>query len=179
MLNCAGFRAFQRLGGLSVNLEYFKQFVAENIDWFRGRLPESADSLARYEAHLGRCFPQSIKWLLTTHGYWHGTGIANLEEAVQLTLDCRDSIELPHRYVVLNDHGDGGVIVLDTDAETSAGEMRIHNVEAEELHGLDGRDIPLDIVYESFGEYVADVLKTERYLIDPADVKYDPVTYGD
>ena len=162
-----------------MNLEAFQKFVSDNVEWFRGRMPESAESFARYETELGRSFPQSIKWLLTTHGYWHATGIANLEESVQLTLDCRNSVGLPHRYIILNDHGDGGVIVVDTDAPTSGGEMRIHNVDASELHGLDGREIELDIVYESFGEYIADVLETERDIIDPADVAYGPVSYGD
>jgi len=165
------------VGERQTQLEAFQKFVAKNLDWFRGRLPETIEAFDRYENDLGCSFSESIKWLPTTHGYWHATGIADLEEAVKLTLECRDSIQLPARYVILNDHGDGGAIVLDTATETFDGELRIHDVDASELHGLNERDLEPDIVYETFLEYVASVLESARDSFDPEDVKYNPTCF--
>lgn len=162
-----------------MDFDAFQKFVANNIDWFRGRHPETPESIAQYEAKLGRSFPRSIKWLLTTHGYWHATGIPGLEGSVELTLKCRESIALPDRYIILDDRGDAGVVVLDTAITDSHGEMHIHYVDIWALYNLDGGELRPDIVYESYGDYVVDELKTEREIIDPEHVVYDPRDYGD
>ena len=52
-----------------MDYQAFESFVNENIDFFQGVHPESNEDLARYEAILGFQIPQSIKWLLTKHGY--------------------------------------------------------------------------------------------------------------
>ena len=59
----------------------FQNFVRENEVWFRGRLPETDDTLLRVENELGVMLPDDIKWLLKEYGYWHGTGISNIEES--------------------------------------------------------------------------------------------------
>ncbi len=157
----------------------FCNFVEANIDWFRGRLPESDATLAGYEADLGCGLPNSIKWLLTTYGYWHATGIPNLSESVTLTLDLRQSIALPNNFLILADHGDGGVIVLDVSSPTLDGEFTIHDVDAAALHDLDSQPFEPDVVYDSFGRYVESLLEFQRSLIDPPDVAYDPLAFGD
>ena len=162
-----------------MDFDAFRQFVESNIDWFRGRLPETDATLAAYESDLGWRFPASIKWLLSTHGYWHATGIPNLCESVTLTLELRQSIALPSNFVLLADRGDGGVVVLDSSLPTVGDEFTIHDVDAASLHGLDSRPFTPDITYDSFGRYVESVLETERSIIDAPDVAYDPVAYGD
>ncbi|EMI54117.1 Cell wall assembly and cell proliferation coordinating protein, KNR4-like domain protein [Rhodopirellula sallentina SM41] len=162
-----------------MEFDAFRRFVESNIDWFRGRLPESEASLAAYESSLGSRFPTSIKWLLSTHGYWHATGIPNLRESVTLTLELRRSIALPNNFVVLADHGDGGVIVLDSSLPTVGDEFTIHDVDAAALHELDSQPFIPDIVYDSFGRYVESVLDSQRSTIDPSDVAYDPIAFRD
>lgn len=157
-----------------MEFDAFRRFVESNIDWFRGRLPETDASLASYESDLECRFPSSIKWLLSTHGYWHATGIPNLGESVALTLELRQSIALPNHFVVLADNGDGGVIVLDSSRPTVGDEFTIHDVDAAALHGLDSQPFTPDIVYDSFGRYVESVLESQRSIIDPPDVAYDP-----
>ena len=162
-----------------MEFDAFRHFVESNIDWFRGRLPEIDASLAAYESDLGCRFPTSIKWLLSTHGYWHATGIPNLGESVTLTLELRHSIALPSNLVVLANHGDGGVVVLDSSLPTVGDELTIHDVDAAALHGLDAQPFTPDIVYDSFGRYVESVLESQRSAIDPPDVAYDPIAFRD
>ncbi|WDQ19138.1 SMI1/KNR4 family protein [Rhodopirellula sp. P2] len=162
-----------------MDFDAFRQFVESNIDWFRGRLPETDATFTGYESALGCRFPASIRWLLTTHGYWHATGIPNLDESVTLTLQLRQSIALPNDFVILADHGDGGVIVLDSSSLTMGDEFTIHDVDAATLHGLDVKPFPPDIVYDSFGQYAKSVLESQRSIIDPPDVVYDPRAFGD
>jgi cell wall assembly regulator SMI1 len=53
----------------------FRNFVKENEVWFRGKLPETDETLMNVESKLGVKLPEDIKWLLKEYGYWHGTGI--------------------------------------------------------------------------------------------------------
>lgn len=105
----------------------FREFVKENEIWFRGRLPETDDSLDRVERELGVTLPEDIRWLLKEYGYWHGTGISNIEESVDDTKLAREHVHLPTNYVVLYDHQDGGVILLDVVADINTGKNRIIN----------------------------------------------------
>lgn len=91
--------------------------VAENAAWFRGVTPETAETVAEAERRLGVRLPLTLKWLITEHGYSTACGVANLGEAVEMTLACRRSIGLPRRYVILEDKGDAGVVLLDAESE--------------------------------------------------------------
>jgi hypothetical protein len=91
--------------------------VSENTAWFRGVAAETAETIAEAERRLGVPLPPSLKWLLTEHGYSSACGVPNLGEAVEMTLACRRSIGLPPRYVVLEDKGDAGVVLLDAGSE--------------------------------------------------------------
>ena len=151
----------------------FREFVRSREEWFRGRLPESEASFENVEQRLGVRLPESLRWLLTEFGYWHGTGVSNLEDSVTQTLLARRHLQLPIRYVVLENHHDGGLILLDTGDETSPGECAVYGwIGAEDL----GSDMELhdSTRLDSFGAYVANRLTAEQSLIDPRWVRYDP-----
>lgn len=54
-----------------------------------------------------------MRWLLGSHGYSDGCGVANLDEAVAQTLACRRVMSLPAHWLILNDRGDAGAVLLD------------------------------------------------------------------
>ena len=88
----------------------FESFVNENIDLLKGARPETNDDLDRYGKELGFRLPQSVKWLLATHGYSMACGIENLEDSVKTTSECRKTISLPSNIFIINDWNDGGVV---------------------------------------------------------------------
>jgi len=147
----------------------FHQFVEENFRWFRGRCNESTASLDAAERTLGVSIPGDIRWLLSEHGYWHATGISSLDEIVTDTLAARQHLSLPNRFLVLYNHQDGGVILLDTIADNE-GNNEVYN---EDWSAVPDR-IGEDIQYTSYLEYVKDVLENERAFIAEKDVAYDP-----
>jgi hypothetical protein len=151
----------------------FRQFVEANSRWFRGHLPESDTSLDAAEKSLGVALPQDIRWLLRDFGYWHATGISSLDETVSDTKAARNHLNLPTRYIVLYDHQDGGVILLDTVADSTSGENKVYNSGWESVP--DG--IENEIVYGSFLDYVRDVLDRQRGFVAAEDVDYDPTRY--
>jgi hypothetical protein len=153
----------------------FQDFVAGNIDWFRGRMPETDSSLKHAELSLGVELPSSVKWLLKEHGYWHGTGVSNLEDAVKDTLDARHHLALPGRFVVLDNFQDGGIILIDTGEETSSGEFAMYWVGMQDL----GKPPRLEgnTRYDSFGDYVKDQLLSKQDCIEPRFVRYDPAEF--
>jgi hypothetical protein len=153
----------------------FQDFVAANIDWFRGRLPETESSLQLVEQTLGIKLPGSVKWLLKEHGYWHGTGVSNLEDAVKDTLDARRHLDLPARFLMLDNFQDGGVILIDTSEETSSDEFAMYWVGMEDLGNpprLEG-----NTRYDSFGDFVKDQLPAKQAFIEPRYIRYDPADY--
>jgi len=100
----------------------YRQYVANNERWFRGRHPETEESLNQVERDLGVKLPEDLRWVLVTHGYWHGTGVSSLEEMVERTLAARRVLDLPGNLVVLYDHDEGGVFLLDTVRDPGSGE---------------------------------------------------------
>jgi hypothetical protein len=151
----------------------FREFVSGREEWFRGRFPESDESLQRVEQQLGVRLPESLRWLLTKFGYWHGTGIGNLEDSVTETMLAREHHGLPTRYVVLDNHHDGGLTLLDVGDETSPGECAVYGwVGAEDLSPV--IPLPLSARFDSFGAYVAHRLPSQQSHIDPRWVRFDP-----
>ena len=136
----------------------FRQFVAENERWFRGHLPETDESLNAAERALGVRLPDDIRWVLRDYGYWHATGISSLDETITDTRAAREHVQLPERFIVLYNHQDGGVILLDTigDPETQAN--RVYNVAWESIPD----EMTDEIVYDSYLDYVRDVMERER-----------------
>lgn len=158
-----------------MTFEQFQAFVAANSDWFRGRLPETDASLARIEQTLGVALPPSLKWLLTKYGYWHATGVSNLDDTVKDTLLARQALGLPSTFVVLENHQDGGVVLIDTSEVTSSGEHPLYWMPTEDLG--DPPRLEGNTRFESFGHYVQDRLDSVQDVIDPQYVRYDPADF--
>jgi hypothetical protein len=66
-----------------------------------------------------------MKWLLSERGYSSASGIDSLNGAIKDTLACRSEWQFPHRYVVLNNWDDAGVVWMDAGSEDENGEYRI------------------------------------------------------
>lgn len=147
----------------------FRQFVETNSRWFRGPLPESDATLDSAEATLAVSIPPDIRWLLRHYGYWHATGISSLDETVANTLAAREHLDLPARYIVLYDHHDGGVVLLDTIADPETGQNKVYNSGWEYVPD----EMETDIVYASFLEYVRYVLGSQRESLADQDIDYD------
>ena len=127
--------------------------VAENTAWFCGVAPETAQTIAEAERRLGVRLPPSLKWLITEHGYSSACGVANLGEAVEMTLACRRSIGLPPQYVLLEDKGDAGVVLLDTESEGG----RVLWISAHEIRRLAGGEDLDDL--DEYPEFTGWVLR--------------------
>jgi hypothetical protein len=96
-----------------LTLSEFQSFVAARPQNFAGVHPHTDAEFARFESQLGHALPDALRWLLGVHGYSQGSGVDNLAEAVDQTTACRSSISLPHNWLLLNDWGDSGVVLLD------------------------------------------------------------------
>lgn len=143
----------------------FRNFVKENEVWFRGKLPETDETLMNVESKLGVKLPEDIKWLLKEYGYWHGTGISNIEESVEDTLMAREHVNLPNNFVVLYDHHDGGVILLDTIKKS--GKYRVISAGWEFVPD----EIENEIIYSDFEEYTKSVIEAEQEIIGECDIE--------
>lgn len=99
-----------------MKIEDFKQLVSEFSDQYAGVKAPSETQLAAMEATLGFKFPESLRWLLTVHGYANATGVDSLEGSIGTTLACRETIGLPEHWLILNEWGDAGVVMLDSDS---------------------------------------------------------------
>jgi hypothetical protein len=154
----------------------FQEFVRAAEVWFCGRFPQSEESLREVERNLGVSLPTSLRWLLKEYGYWHGTGVSNLESSVTETQLAREHLGLPHQFIVLENHHDGGIILIDTGEQTSPGENPVYGwIGAEDL-GPEP-NLPASARFASFGAYVAYRLPTEQEFIEPRWVRYDPADY--
>jgi hypothetical protein len=96
-----------------MTLEEFQAFVAAHADRFVGVHSHTTAELDRMERLLGDRLPEALRWLLTEQGYSECCGVRNLDEAVARTLECRRSISLPTSWLLLDDRGDAGVVLLD------------------------------------------------------------------
>lgn len=145
----------------------FRDFVKENEKWFRGRHPETDASLNEVERELAVNLPEDIRWLLKTYGYWHGTGICNIEEAIEDTKLAREHVQLPINYVVLYDHHDGGVILLDVNPDEKTGTNRVIDTGWESIPDR----LEEEIVYPSFKAYTERVIQNEADFLDEEDIE--------
>ena len=155
------------------SMNELQQFVDANDRWFRGHLPESDASLDSAEAQLALSLPPDIRWVLRDFGYWHATGISSLDETIENTIAAREHVKLPHRYIVLYDHQDGGVILLDTEPNPRTGQFNVYDSGWESIPD----ELELEIVYDSYLCYVKEVLARQQDFIAPEDIDYDPTRY--
>lgn len=158
-----------------MTFDQFRDFIAANIDWFRGRLSETDSSLERVEEILGVTLPVSLKWLLKLHGYWHGTGVSNLADTVKDTLAARSHLGLPNNYVVLENFDDGGLILIDTGDSASNDDAPVYWIGMEDLGNpphLEG-----NTKWNSFGDYVKSRLPSVQEFIEDAHIRYNPADF--
>jgi hypothetical protein len=158
---------------MEFTLNAFRQFVAANERWFRGRCAESETTLRNAEETLGIRLPDDFRWLLSTYGYWHATGISSLDETITDTQAARTHLGLPKRFVVLYNHQDGGAILLDTIADSETGENKVFNVGWESIPN----QLADEIVYDSYLAYVEYRLARARDFIADEYIDYDPAAY--
>lgn len=152
-----------------------REFVTENYRWFSGRLPETEESLAIAEQQLGVRFPEDFRWLLITHGYSYATGIPSLRGTVKDTLDARQRLKLPARFVVLENNGyETDAILLDTTPDVNTGENHVHYVAWECVDSEVGSDT---ITFQSYLDYTRDVLAAESEFISEDDIDFGPSEY--
>lgn len=101
------------LGDAALTFAEFQSLVASHPAQFAGVRPHSVADFDEFERRLGHPLPESLRWLLGTHGYSECSGIDNLAAAVEQTIACRGSIALPHNWLLLNDWSDSGIVLLD------------------------------------------------------------------
>jgi len=145
----------------------YQEYVLANERWFRGRPPESEQSLKHAESVLNISLPDDLKWVLKTYGYWHATGVCSLDSMVERTQAARVHLNLPHNWVVLYDHDEGGAFLLDTNTE--------------EVVGLAWEDVPenlhADAVFPTLKQYAVHLI--EENCLSEDDIDYDPEQYPD
>ena len=128
----------------------FIEFLKQNEKILRSNILEDLFVLDTLEKELSVSLHKDFRYFMTTYGYSDYCGVSNLYESIQLTKDTRIHLKLPHKYVVLYDHGDGGLILLDTISE----KMRVVNTGYESIPD----QLDAEIIYESYQEYIVDDL---------------------
>jgi hypothetical protein len=98
---------------LIMKLSDFQQLIASHPKLSRGVHSITSAQFDKFEDDLGHALPPTLRWLLGHHGYCECCGVDNLEEAVARTLALRESMALPLRWLLLNDWGDAGIVLLD------------------------------------------------------------------
>lgn len=147
-----------------MTLSEFKASVAANAKWFEGVQPETSESLAAAEQQLGVALPASLMWLLSEWGYSAACGIASLGEAIATTLRCRQTLALPTHYIVLNDWGDAGVVLLDVASPEQSHEGQViwtatHNVD----RLAEAREMDRDVtIYPGYAEWTLSRLEAAQ-----------------
>ncbi len=162
-----------------MTFEEFQQFVLEHEPYFRGRLPETVDTLAAAEEELGRALPRALKWLLAGYGYWHATGVDCLAESVEATLEARETVRLPDDFVLLNDYGEAGTVTLNYQQLNDEGEPQVYwwmetGDLLEQCRGKDRTDSEELVLYPSFAEFVVQTFTANTFDIPADDVAYNP-----
>ena len=139
-----------------MNIEEFKLFVSKNEKWFEGVNPETEEQLSNYEKQLGFLLPESLKWLLSSHGYSSSCGIDNLKESIQKTLELRENIKLPNNILVINDWGDAGLVFSIENEIIWANTADIYNL-------IEGQPLPKEADhFENYPSWVLERLEDEK-----------------
>ena len=149
-----------------MKLPEFQSVVAQNAPWFEGVHPETLETLTAAERKIGAVLPPSLKWLLSERGYSSACGIDSLDIAVEVTLRCRKSLQLPERYILLNDWGDAGVVFLDTATANAEGEYKVFLADTHYITRLaNGQEVSGDRedvdVFSDFPEWIMSRLEDE------------------
>ncbi len=146
-----------------MNIEEFKLFISKNEKWFEGVNPETEKQLSNYEKQLGFLLPESLKWLLSSHGYSPSCGIDNLKESIQITLELRKTIKLPNNILIINDWGDAG-LVFSIGNESPDAENEIIWANTADIYNLiEGKPLPKEADhFENYPSWVLERLEDEK-----------------
>ncbi|MGO4154621.1 SMI1/KNR4 family protein [Cupriavidus sp. YAF13] len=96
-----------------------RELIEQHPDLLMGQKKETEAELRAVETALGVRLPEDVRWLLLACGYGPVLAISNIRESTTDTLRFRAAVGIDPRYVVLNDMGDAGVVLLDTSSESS------------------------------------------------------------
>lgn len=102
----------------SINMPSIRDLADKHPALLRGDRKETEDRLSAVEKALHVYLPPDVRWLLLECGYGAVHAVSNIQESVDDTLRFRASAGLDPRYVVLDDKGDAGVVLLDTSNES-------------------------------------------------------------
>jgi hypothetical protein len=136
----------------------FRNFIEANLYWFNGGTKETEATLNEAEQHLSVKLPEDVRWLLKANGYGIASGISSLEETVADTLAARKHLNLPANLIVLYNHHDGGVILLDTNADPVTRQHKVYNTGWESVPD----QLEREIIYSSYLEYIMDELDSKK-----------------
>lgn len=151
----------------------YREYVSANERWFRGASPETLENLLHAETELGITLPDDLKWVLSTYGYWHATGVSSLKETIERTILARQHVQLPHEWVVLYDHDEGGVFIINSTPDSKTGE---HIVAGLAWEAIPDR-IYSDTVFPSLLYYAMHLIEEEGTFLDEDDIEYDASRY--
>ncbi|MGA2230972.1 MAG: SMI1/KNR4 family protein [Tepidisphaeraceae bacterium] len=133
-----------------MNLADFQAFVFAQVGRLQGVNPPATADMDNFERWLGYQLPETLRWLLNTYGYSKGCGVSSLPEAVVQTLACRRSIGLPDHWLLLDDRGDAGAVLLDLQTG------RICWCDAHQISQVvAGEPVPTADWFKDYGEYVS------------------------
>ncbi|WP_161988137.1 SMI1/KNR4 family protein [Variovorax guangxiensis] len=95
-----------------------RDLADQHPELFRGDRKETVDRLRAVEKALDVRLPPDVRWLLLECGYGAVHAVSNIQQSIDDTFRFRASAGLDPRYVVLDDKGDAGVVLLDTSDES-------------------------------------------------------------
>ena len=131
----------------------FIEFLKTKQSLLKSDILEDSNTIDILEKELNVNLQEEFKYFMTEYGYSHYCGVSNLSESIQLTKDARKHLNLPHNFVVLYDHGDGGLILLDTLSE----KLRVINTGYESIPDK----LDSEIIYESYQDYILNLIKMD------------------
>lgn len=99
-------------------MPFIRDLVDKHPALLRGDRKETEDRLRAVEKAFDVRLPADVRWLLLECGYGAVHSVPNIQESIDDTLRFRASVGLDPKYVVLDDKGDAGVVLLDTSNET-------------------------------------------------------------
>lgn len=102
------------------NMHSIRDLAEKYPELLRGERKESEDGLNFVERALDVRLPTDVRWLLLECGYGGVGAVANIQESIADTLRFRAAVDLNSKYVVLEDKGDAGVILLDTSTDSGS-----------------------------------------------------------
>lgn len=97
-----------------------RDLASQHPELLKGAKKETEEALSAVEVALDVRLPADIRWLLLECGYGPVHAVSNMQQSIEDTRRFRAAAGLDSRYVVLDDYGDAGVVLLDTSSESGS-----------------------------------------------------------